>query len=56
MVEEEDILFRPCGRYYPGTALLDGSIDLAFVMLCNEALDVELENERRYAVAMKQRS
>lgn len=47
MVEEEDVLFRPVGRFYPATALTDGSVDLAFVMLCNEAIDVERENDRR---------
>jgi hypothetical protein len=48
MVESEDVLFRPVLRgFYSADKLLDGSIDLAFVMLCNEALDVESENDAR---------
>lgn len=47
MVGGEDVLFRPVGRFYPATALLDGSVDLAFVMLCNEAIDIETENNIR---------
>lgn len=52
MVGGEDVLFRPVGRFYPATALIDRSIDLAFVMLCNEAIDVELENENRAHAAL----
>jgi hypothetical protein len=48
MVDGEEVLFRPVLRgMYPSTALEDGSIDLAHVMLCNEALDIEAENDRR---------
>lgn len=54
MMEQEDLLFRPVMRgMYPATALEDGSIDLAFVLLCNEAIDVEAENQRRAARAAK---
>lgn len=55
MVEGEEVLFRPVLRgMYRSTDLEDGSIDLNHVMLCNEALDVEVENERRYAEHEKQ--
>lgn len=54
MVGGEDVLFRPVSRgFYPATALVDGSIDLAFVMLCNEAIDVEIENDRRHHAATR---
>jgi hypothetical protein len=49
-----DWLFRPVLRgMYSATALRDGSIDLAFVLLCNDAVDVENENNRRDAEANK---
>jgi hypothetical protein len=56
MIEDEDVLFRPVfeGNFYPATALEDGSIDLAFVMLCNEAIDVRNENNRRAHVWAKE--
>jgi len=45
---EEDWLFRPVLRQmFPATALLDGSVDLEFIALCNEAIDVEQENQVR---------
>lgn len=54
MVDDENILFRPVDHgYYPATALLDGSIDLEFVMKCNHALDVRFENEHRAHEAAK---
>lgn len=57
MVEEEDILFRPIeAGHYRYTDLIDGTLDLADVMLCNEALDIRAENERRAAVAAKEQS
>lgn len=48
MIEGEDILFRPvlAGVLAP-ERLLDGSVDLQFIMLLNEALDIKQENERR---------
>lgn len=48
MVEGEELLFRPVMRgMFHADRLVDCSIDLAFVMLCNEAIDVENENNRR---------
>lgn len=48
MVDDEHVLFRPADHgYFPATALLDGSVDLEFVMKCNHALDARAENERR---------
>lgn len=49
MIDGEDVLFRPVfeGSFYTATAIEDGSIDLAFVMLCNEAIDIRNENNRR---------
>lgn len=48
MQEEEDWLFRPVLRgMYRAERLIDGSIDLEFVALCNEAIDVEQENAAR---------
>lgn len=45
---EEDWLFRPVLRgLIPATALLDGSVDLEFISLLNEAIDVEQENQTR---------
>lgn len=55
MVGGEEVLFRPVLRgMYHADRLVDGSIDLAFVMLCNEAIDIEQENDRRFHVAAKQ--
>ena len=54
MVEGEDVLFRPVLRgILAPEKLLDGSVDLAFVMLLNEALDIEQENQRRSLVAWR---
>jgi hypothetical protein len=48
MQGEEDWLFRPVLRgMYRAERLLDCSIDLEFVALCNEAIDVEQENTAR---------
>jgi hypothetical protein len=55
MIGEEDFLFRPVSRrYYTADKLIDGSIDLEFVALCNEALDIEDENTRRAHAAAKE--
>jgi hypothetical protein len=57
MVGEEDPLFRPVlndPQMYPATALLDGSVDLQFVMICNEAIDIQDENMRRHRAASNQ--
>ena len=48
MCNDEDWLFRPVlARMFTADKLVDGSIDLAFVALCNEALDVQAENRHR---------
>lgn len=39
-----------------GESLLDGSIDLAYVALINDAMDVKAENERLYEAAMKEKT
>lgn len=54
MVGEEDWLFRPVLRgLIKGESLLDGSVDLEFIALLNEAIDVESENQAR--ARMKER-
>lgn len=48
MVEEEDWLLRPVLRgMLKAESLLDGSVDLDFIAILNEALDVEAENSYR---------
>jgi hypothetical protein len=58
MVESEDWLFRPVMRnMIRAESLLDGTIDLAYIALLNEAIDVENENQRRehrYQAAQRQ--
>lgn len=50
MQEEEDWLFRPVLRgMFSAERLLDCSVDMEFIALCNEAIDVELENAARIA-------
>lgn len=45
---------RPCLRgMYVADALLDGRIDLEMVGRCNDTIDLEAENERRYLEAIK---
>jgi hypothetical protein len=52
MVGGEDVLFRPVlHKVLAPERLLDGSVDLAFVMLLNEAIDIEQENMYRAAKA-----
>lgn len=54
MVGGEDPLFRPVLRgILKAESLTDGSVDLAFVMLLNEAIDIEIENNRRAEVASR---
>lgn len=49
MMEGEDWLMRPVLRgLIKGESLLDGTIDLEFVALLNEAIDVEEENRVRF--------
>lgn len=44
----EDTLLRPVLRgLIKAESLLDGSVDLAYIALLNEALDVEQENRAR---------
>lgn len=48
MVEHEDWLFRPVLRgLIKAESLLNGTVDLAFIGLLNEAIDVEQENTYR---------
>lgn len=55
MVEGEQVLLRPVMRgMLRAESLVDGSVDLAYVMLLNEAIDVEYENDRRARVAQKE--
>lgn len=54
MVGEEDWLFRPVLRQLVrAESLLDGSVDLEYIALLNEAIDVEDENRRRFEKAVK---
>ena len=48
MVGHEDWLFRPVLRgMLKAESLQDGTVDLAFIGLLNEAIDVEQENMYR---------
>lgn len=48
MADGEDWLFRPVLRgLIKAESLLDGTLDLEFVALLNEAIDVEQENQFR---------
>jgi hypothetical protein len=48
MMQEEDWLFRPVLRgLLRAESLLDGTVDLEYVGLLNEAIDVEQENQYR---------
>lgn len=48
MMGEEDWLFRPVMRgMIKAESLLDCSVDLAFIDLLNEAIEVEAENTHR---------
>src|SRR5580692_3508605 len=54
--DESYWLMRPCLRgMYVADALLDGRIDLEMVARCNDTIDLEAENERRYLEAMRQK-
>lgn len=51
MLEHEDWVFRPVLRgLIRGESLIDGSVDLEYVALLNEAIDVEQENMARAKV------
>ena len=48
MVHDEDWLLRPVLRgLISGESLLNGAVDLEFMALLNEAIDVEQENQFR---------
>ena len=48
MAEDEDWVFRPVlAGLIKGESLVDGSVDLAYIALLNEALDVQQENQFR---------
>lgn len=48
MAGGEDWLFRPVLRgLIRGESLIDHSVDLEFIALLNEAIDVEQENQQR---------
>ncbi len=48
MMEEEDWLFRPVLRgLIKGESLIDRAVDLEYVALLNEVIDVEIENTAR---------
>lgn len=48
MADGEDWLFRPVMRgLLKAESLLDTNIDLEFIALLNEAIDVEQENQAR---------
>lgn len=48
MIENEDWLFRPVLRgMLKAESLMDGTVDLAYLALINEAIDVEAENMAR---------
>jgi len=48
MAEGEDWLFRPVvAGMVRAESLVDGSVDLEFLAIVNEALDVKAENEYR---------
>lgn len=48
MADGEDWLFRPVMRgLLKAESLLDTSVDLEFIALLNEAIDVEQENQAR---------
>jgi len=54
MAESEDWLLRPVFRgLIKGESLVDGTVDLEYVALLNEALDVEAENLLRRKKAME---
>jgi hypothetical protein len=56
MVGGEDVLFLPfLHKVLAPERLLDGSVDLAFVMLLNEAIDIEQENMYRAAKARQRK-
>lgn len=54
MLGEEDWLLRPVlHNLIRGESLLDGTVDLEYIALLNEALDVDAENKLRLQKALK---
>lgn len=54
MSEGEDWLFRPVLRgLISGESLINGAVDLEYIGLLNEALDVEQENQFRAEERMR---
>ena len=48
MIEQEDWVFRPVLKgMIKAESLIDGSIDLNFLALLNEVIDIEAENNQR---------
>lgn len=55
MMGEEDWLFRPVLRgLIKGESLINHAVDLEYVALLNEVIDVEIENTARAHSAQKQ--
>jgi hypothetical protein len=55
MAEDEQVLFRPVLRgMLRAESLIDGSVDLNYVMLLNEAIDIEQINDGRAIQAQRQ--
>lgn len=55
MVEGEDWLFRPVTRgLLRGESIIDGTVDIAYIALLNEVIDVEIENTARINSSRKQ--
>lgn len=47
---------RPVGRgFYTYPDLLNGTVDLEAVARCNDSIDLESENERRYNEALSRK-
>lgn len=54
MALEEDWVFRPVLRgALRAESLVDGTVDLEFLALLNEAIDVDAENRNRMVDALK---
>lgn len=59
MHDGEDFLFRPVMRgMFTADRLVEpgGRVDLAFVALCNEAIDIEQENQLRARKAAERKA
>ena len=57
MADNEDWVFRPVFRgLLKAESLKDGTVDLEYVALLNEAIDVEIENNLRQHRALEKRN